>query len=483
MQVDVRTSSGAVRGQWEDGVAAFRGIPFAAAPVGPYRFAAPQRAAPWEGVRDASRFGPAPPQPARALDGDDWLNLAIWTPDPGRSNLPVVVWISGGGYLNCDTANPHLTGAAVAAAGAVVVSANYRSGFEGFAHIGGAPDNRALLDQLAALDWVQTNIRHFGGDPGNVTVLGQSAGAGSIAALLTMPAATGMFRRAILQSIPETYFAIDLAADISAEICGELGCISSFADLADIAPDNLVAASRTVTDSLVQRFEQWGSVAYSSTPFAPVVDGDVFRAAPWTALADGAARDVELMIGHTRDEYSLLAAHLPAADRAQVDALIDGLSPTPGAGRYGAAYPSAAAAQLRETALSDWLYRMPALHLAEAADHGGARVWLYELCWGFGHQGASHGLDTLLLFGTADLTGEVTEAGPATVAAAEQLSHLIRAEHVAFATTDEPGWARFHQSQPWTRVYGPEPMLVAYPEERSRTLWSDQRFGVLDVVT
>ena len=191
MKPDVKMSTGIVRGRWENGVAAYRGVPFAAPPVGPRRFAAPQPAEPWQGVRDAGRFGPPPPQPGRATESDDWLNLAVWTPDPGRANLPVVVWISGGGYLNCDSADPYLTGAAVAAAGAVLVSANYRSGFEGFGHISGAPDNRALLDQVAALRWVQDNIAPFGGDPSNVTVLGQSAGAGSIAALLTMPVAAG----------------------------------------------------------------------------------------------------------------------------------------------------------------------------------------------------------------------------------------------------------------------------------------------------
>jgi para-nitrobenzyl esterase len=476
---DVSTSTGTVRGRWENGVAVYRGIPFAAPPVGPRRFTAPQPAGPWEGVRDANRFGPPPPQPGRAAVSDDWLNLAVWTPDPGRSSLPVVVWISGGGYLNCDSGDPYLTGAALAAAGAVVVSANYRTGFEGFAHIDGAPDNRALLDQLAALGWVQDNIDRFGGDPGNVTVLGQSAGAGSIAALLAMPLATGTFRRAVLQSIPQTYFTTNLAAEISAEISGELDRTPSVADLADVDPDDLVAATRTVSGRLPQRLDRWGPVAYAFTPFAPVVDGDVLPSAPWAGLADGAARGVELLIGHSRDEYSLLAAQLPDIDDAQVDDLIDGLSPTPGAHRYRAAYPSATAHQLRETALSDWLYRMPALHVAEAADLGGARVWLYELCWGFGPHGASHGLDTLLLFGTADVDGEVTTAGPAAVAATEQLSQLIRAEHLAFATTGDPGWTRFRTPQRRTRVYNPEPVLVAYPEEQSRSLWSHQRFGVL----
>jgi len=126
--------------------------------------------------------------------------------------------------------------------------------------------------------------------------------------------------------------------------------------------------------------------------------------------------------------------------------------------------------------LSDWLYRMPAVRLADAAESGGARVWLYELCRGFGPQGASHGLDTLLVFGTVDVDGEVTAAGPAVVGEAEALSASMRAELVAFATTGDPGWGRYRAGERSTRVYIPERDLVPYPEERSRVLWSDQRF-------
>ena len=206
-------STGIVRGRWENGVAAYRGVPFAAPPVGPRRFAAPQPAEPWQGVRDAGRFGPPPPQPGRATESDDWLNLAVWTPDPGRANLPVVVWISGGGYLSCDSADPYLTGAA---AGRSRRGAGQRALSQRIRRLRAhqrRPDNRALLDQVAALRWVQDNIARFGGDPSNVTVLGQSAGAGSIAALLLMPAAAGTFRRAILQSIPGTYFTPNFAGE------------------------------------------------------------------------------------------------------------------------------------------------------------------------------------------------------------------------------------------------------------------------------
>ncbi|MDT7615419.1 MAG: para-nitrobenzyl esterase, partial [Pseudonocardiales bacterium] len=160
---------------------------------------------------------------------------------------------------------------------------------------------------------------------------------------------------------------------------------------------------------------------------------------------------------------------------------LGGLSPTPGAQRYRAAYPCVPPNQLRETALSDWLFRMPTLHLAEAAHAGGARVWLYELRWGFGARGASHGLDTLLVFGTTDIDGEVTALGPTAVARTGRLSQLMRTEHLSFAATGDPGWARFRPHERDTRVYDAESTVERYPEERSRRLWRDQRFGVLDV--
>ena len=132
--------------------------------------------------------------------------------------------------------------------------------------------------------------------------------------------------------------------------------------------------------------------------------------------------------------------------------------------------------------MADWLFRMPTLHFAEAAHAGGARVWLYELGWGFGPQGASHGLDTLLVFGTTDIEGEVTAAGPAAVEEARRLSRVMRDEYIAFAATGDPGWARFDPRDRATRIYDADATVARYPEERSRVLWRDQRFGVLDLV-
>jgi len=124
---------------------------------------------------------------------------------------------------------------------------------------------------------------------------------------------------------------------------------------------------------------------------------------------------------------------------------------------------------------------MPALHLAEAADRGGTPVWLYELRWGYGPQGASHGLDTLLVFGTTDIYGEVNAAGPAAVAQAQQVSTALRGDHLAFVTTGDPGWSRFSANERLTRLYAVEPSVAAYPEELSRTIWNDQTFAALNL--
>ncbi|GAB7038342.1 carboxylesterase/lipase family protein [Catenuloplanes sp. NPDC020197] len=202
----VRTDRGRVRGR--DGV--FKGIPFAAPPTGELRFRPPAPAGPWDGVRDALEFGPAVPQPSPApgvpscfdpARGDDWLTLNVWSPDPGPgARLPVMVWIHGGGWRIGWPGMPQYDGATLAAHGVVVVTVAYRLGAEGFGR-----GNHGLRDQLAALEWVHRNIAAFGGDPGAVTVFGQSAGAASAVFLAAYPGARGLVRRVIAQSIPNGY--------------------------------------------------------------------------------------------------------------------------------------------------------------------------------------------------------------------------------------------------------------------------------------
>src|SRR3954470_5543105 len=177
VDTEVRSAAGVLRGSREAGLAVFRGIPFAEPPVGDLRFAAPQPARSWDGVRPALAYGPPPPQPAAVgasaeTTGDDWLTVNVWTPhlDPAAA-LPVMVWIPGGGFVIGHSGRPEYDGGHLARSGTVVVTLNYRLGIEGFAQIDGAPANRGLLDQVAALEWVRDNIRAFGGDPDRVTVL------------------------------------------------------------------------------------------------------------------------------------------------------------------------------------------------------------------------------------------------------------------------------------------------------------------------
>ena len=230
---EVRAPVGTVRGRREAGVAVFRGIPFAEPPVGALRFAAPRPVRGWDGVREAVSYGPPPPQAgafgmdglAREAAGDDWLTINVWSPEPGPgAGLPVMVWIHGGAYTIGMSSLPEYDGGRLARdGGVVVVTFNYRVGIEGFAQIEGAPANRGLLDQIAALEWVRDNIRAFGGDPDRVTVFGESAGGGSVAALLAMPRAAGLFGRAVAQSVQGTFFSPELAADIASACAAELG--------------------------------------------------------------------------------------------------------------------------------------------------------------------------------------------------------------------------------------------------------------------
>ena len=235
IEPEIRTAAGVVRGRREGSLTVFRGIPYAEPPVGSHRFQAPVPVRQWEGTRDASKFGPPVPQTSHTgsvmtaefgstADGSaDCLTLNVWSPDLSDARLPVMVWIHGGAYLEGTSGNPDADGATLAQEGVVMVSMNYRTGVEGFAHITGAVDNRGILDQAAALRWVQDNIAGFGGDPSNVTVCGQSAGAGCIAALLAMPTSAGLFRRAVAQSVPGTYFSSRLAGAITTTIAAELG--------------------------------------------------------------------------------------------------------------------------------------------------------------------------------------------------------------------------------------------------------------------
>ena len=477
-----------LRGRREAGLTVFRGVRYAEPPVGALRFGAPAPAARWTGVRDAVSFGPPPPQaglfgndPTDA--GDDWLTLNVWSPDPGVGvGLPVLVWIPGGAYAIGTSSLPEYDGARLAGGGAVVVTVNYRLGVEGFLQIAGAPANRGLLDQIAALQWVRDNIRHFGGDPDQVTVFGESAGGGSVAALLAMPPAAGLFRRAIVQSMPGTFFSSALADDLAAAIAAEVGRQPTATELASVPPAQLPAVAGQVSAKITAWADRWGPIAYRPILFAPVVDGEVLPQTPWAALSAGVGKDVDLLVGHTRDEhrlFSLIDGVLGQVDDDRAAAALTALAPDPH--RYRSAYPAASAETLYELVNGDWLFRMPSLRLAEA--HTG-NTFLYELVWpapGLGGMlGACHGLDVPLVF------GNLSSGSPAMLIGdnpsdAEPLSAQMRSAWPSFAASGSPGWPAFTNQDRLTRLFGGHPELAPYPEQTSRMLWQDHDFAALSL--
>jgi carboxylesterase type B len=466
----VKTDRGQLRGSVEGPVASFKGIPYAAAPEGALRFRPPVPAGAWDGVRDATSFGTAAPQaPATPgapviwspVDGLDCLNLNVWTPDPGGAGLPVMVWLHGGAWKQGAGSNPGYDGTVLAGQGVVLVTLNYRLGFEGFGHLPGVPDNRGLRDQIAALEWVQANIADFGGYPGNVTVFGQSAGGGSVALLVAAVAGRGLFRRAIAQSVPEGYWPARRAERITAKVAAELGVPPTAEAFAELSPQALVAAQDAPLRTR-------GGI----TAFVPVIDGEVVTGTPWEALAGGAARGIDLVCGFTHEEYRLfMPAGLPAGGDLEgiVESYHLGADVAPA---YRAAYPGVDPSELCITFLSDALFRLPSSWTAQAHADSGGRTWLYDFTWAGGRLGACHAVEVPFVFGHRGGGLAAWALGTPPPGEFEALSERMRASWVGFATTGDPGWPRFDTAGRLTRRWDNEVTDGPYPIEASHRIWA-----------
>ncbi len=332
------TRQGRVRGSIEKGAAVFLGIPFAAAPVGEARFAPPAPPERWEGTRDALAYGATALQPDQeftlipepTVEGDNCLNLNVFTPDPGTSGLPVLVWIHGGGFFAGCSASPWYRGERFARDGVVLVSVNYRLGMEGFLSVEDGGANRGVLDWLAALEWVQQNIEGFGGDPLKVTVAGQSAGGVAAALLLSMPRARGLLGRAICMSGPVTLLRTTEQAHETARAVGEdLGTRLTRNALSKVPIDRLLEAQARlmpVGPGGTPDLQAFGRSGPGMLPLAPCVDGDIVPGDPLEAVRAGSGASSDLMAGTTTEEFNMVFALLggdtddDAVDRALKEA-------------------------------------------------------------------------------------------------------------------------------------------------------------------
>jgi carboxylesterase 2/para-nitrobenzyl esterase len=333
----IETPQGKLRGSRTDGVVAFKGVRFAAPPFGANRLKPPRPVEPWDGVRDALAFGlkspqvPYPPGIAEALQelvsaGEDCLTLNIWAPAREGAGRPVMVWIPGGMFeFHATGATAFYDGSRFARDGVVCVTISYRVGVEGFLYLDDGLANLGLLDQIAALEWVQENIGAFGGDPAKITIFGESAGAMSVATLLTMPRAKGLFHRAIVQSgTAQNVTSASTAKRIGDRLAEILGVEAKRGAIAAVSPERVLQAQVQLRDDLLARPdpEFWDEVALSYLPWAPTVDGETIPERPIDRICAGAAADIDLLVGSNIEETRLFLLSDGAIDRITNEAVL-----------------------------------------------------------------------------------------------------------------------------------------------------------------
>jgi len=492
----VETRLGKLRGAREEGLERFLGIPFAAPPLGARRFAAPEPAAPWAGVRDATRFGPSAPQlpiPFDLIAGmdvgatdEDCLYLNVFTPAADGARRPVLVWVHGGAFtIGSGSQRMYDARPLVRRGDVVVVTLNYRLGALGFLALedDGATPNPGLLDQLAALRFVRENAAAFGGDPANVTVFGESAGGMSVGCLLGMPGARGLFERAVpMSGAAHTVNAPEAAARVRADLCRELG-----------AADGDLAALRAAPVDALLAAQQRCEAAYLGHPlrmgFRPCVDGRTLPVRPIEAIRGGSARDVDVLVGATRDEWRLFALMDPALrdlDEAGLRRRLEARAPGHEErilGAYRAARPGASPAELFSAIESDRLFRIPAVRLAEAQSAHREGTFAYLFTWESplfgGRLGACHGIDVPFVFGLVGTPGAEKFAGSGPEA--EALAGAATGAWLGFARSGRPGhaglpdWPRFDARRA-TMLLGKRCELALDPGGAERAAWE----GVVD---
>jgi para-nitrobenzyl esterase len=491
----VRVDGGVLRGTTESGISAFLGVPYAAAPFGANRMRPPQPVAAWDGERDATAYGPTvpkgdyPPQyvllfPEVVIPGEDCLNLNVWTPDPTADGLPVLVWIHGGSFMNGSGSLGEYDGTAFARDGVVCVTINYRLAAEGFLFLDDGIANLGLLDQLAALRWVQDNIAAFGGDPGRVTVAGESAGAMSVTTLLSMPLAEGLFAQAITESGAAAHtLTLDQGRMVGGYLADVLGVPADRDAIRAVPLEKLVrAASDLVVEvQTVPDPARWGLLALSLLPFAPVVDGTVLPQVPLLAIAAGQGSGVRLLTGSTRDEARLFLVApsiIDVIDDGALEAVASGygLSADALAG-YRANRPGASAGDVLAAVVTDWFFRIPAIRVAEArAGRGGASTWAYRFdapAPAENHGlGACHGVELPFVFGTVSREDVRPRLGDTP---SQAVADQVHRAWVDFISTGDPGWPVYDTTSRTTGLLADTISVVDDPAGDERACWDGIR--------
>lgn len=483
----VATRAGRVRGFERRGICIFRGIPYGAPPVGAARFAPPQPVAPWDGVRTTLAYGPVCPQPARDWSNDeaafymDWddgypgencLSLNVWTPQPGAaSRLPVIVWIHGGGFTTGSSHElPSYEGSRLAARGAVVVSVNHRLGVFGYLDLSAYGEaladsgNVGMLDLQLALRWVQENIAAFGGDPGRVTLIGQSGGGAKVSCLLAMPEVRGLAHRGVVMS---GSYATTKDPEVARRAARELFATLQLRD-GDLDALRAVPAARLVEAGReAQRRAKAVGVGWG-----PVGSGRLFPADAWQASAPPAARDVPLMVGNVRDEFRLPSKLEDPAKLRELAVRASSEAAAPAVlAALEADFPQASVDERAGVLGGMPLFLGVLDQCLQKAALGGAPVYRYWFRYApallDGRIGVPHCADIAYFFDNCAACDALTGDTPEAHAVAARASAAL----LQFAATGRPdlpqaAWPAFTADGGATMVFDRESRVVAHPAAR-----------------
>ena len=491
------TRNGKIQGLDKDGVLQFRGIRYATAA----RFRPPQPVEPWDGVYDATRFGPPAPQNPSALEtmlsappvdgSEDCLFLNVYTPALDDRARPVMVWIHGGAFTAGQGSTPWYSGARLASQGdVVVVTINYRLGSLGFLYLDDVlgtgfegSGNNGLRDQIAAIEWVRDNIASFGGDPQRITIFGESAGGMSVATLLGVPRVPDLLRAAIPQSGAADHAAsTEQAREVASAFLAELSLREASADaLVELPTSQLLAAQQSAAERLA-------AAAGRGLPFCPVVDGQVLPRPPIDAIRDGAAAGVKLLVGTTAEEWNLFhlmeRASGPMSDEHLVRRLrrVVGDRASDVIDVYRGEHPGASNDEIWCAIATDWVFRVPATRLAEAQAPHQPGTYSYRFAYrstAFGGAlGACHAIDIPFVFDNVDqrgvdmFIGDVDES-TRSLAQATSRAWTAMAHHGLPDHDGIPEWPAYRDGQRKVMELGPSIAVLDDPASASRQLWAE----------
>nr|WP_296778159.1 carboxylesterase/lipase family protein [Rhodococcus sp. (in: high G+C Gram-positive bacteria)] len=490
--VIAQTRYGQVRGDSHDGIAVWKGIPYAAPPTGDLRLRAPREPSPWSEVRDATEFGhiapqtehgPLPIDPGLSID-EDCLTLNVWAP-ANAHDLPVMVWIHGGAYYLGSSAQKVYDGTRLVTEGQVVlVTANYRLGalgFLDFSSFGDFDANLGLRDQIAALEWVRDNIAAFGGDPSRVTLFGESAGGGSVTTLMVSPRAEGLFHRVIAESSPATSVYGSARAESIAERFLELAGIDA-SGLRELPIEDVVRACGELAAEIPAKVP--GTLA-----LAPVVDGDVVPHYPVAAFQKGLAHPVPLLIGTNHDESSmfrLMKSPLMPITPDKVHEMFQAIAAdhpdmrTDEEAEVSAAYPDYPKKRSALEISRDAAFRMPTLWIAEAHSRR-APVYLYRFDQAtpflkLTRLGAMHGTEVPYVFGNFGVVPKDPTFKLGGRKTAVEVGERVRRRWVDFAHGREP-WTGYDEESRTTLLIDKHDREVDDPDRELRRAWGEEIVG------